>query len=189
MKRRAPILCAIIYQFFLYLFINLFKLNNNDIYIPLLWGLILFTSSFIYAIYSKDRSIDIYMALSALPYIIPSCSLWRGEFYMLSLAIASVLGTSPLSDALLPFTNNNINFFPYYFDVTHVIFIIIYLLFNIIYNYINIIIFIINILLWISPLLFWKYNTYGNWWGAHIIWHIIGSCNIFIFSELYKYYK
>jgi len=189
MNNIIPILSAISYQIFIYLFIYLFNFNNNDLYIPLLWGGVLYGFNLVYAGYLNNRYLDINMTLSAIPYIIPAYSLWHGGYLFTSISVASILGTSPLSDALLPFTSTTYNYFPYYFDVTHVTILVFNLLYYIIINYVNIYILLINIILWISPLLFWKFNTYSDWRDAHMIWHIFGSINILISSELWKFNK
>ena len=117
-----PISIILSYELLLYYSIYLFNLYDYR-YFPLIYGNILYFLNLLYPILiDNNRYFRSKLIYSPLLFLLPSLSLWYNEYYFTSLVFANVLGLSPASDSLLPYTHGNMNELFYYMDVINDIF-------------------------------------------------------------------
>ena len=74
-----------------------------------------------YAFAAAGRYLNWPMALSAIPFVFPGMAFWASGFPSIGVSIASIVWTSPATDAMQPFTHGDRNEFPYAFDVVVVV--------------------------------------------------------------------
>ena len=74
-----------------------------------------------YASVTAGRYLNWPMALSAIPFVFPGMAFWASGFPSIGVSIASIVWTSPATDAMQPFAHGDRNEFPYAFDVVVVV--------------------------------------------------------------------
>uniref|UniRef100_A0A6C0CYK9 Uncharacterized protein n=1 Tax=viral metagenome TaxID=1070528 RepID=A0A6C0CYK9_9ZZZZ len=100
-----PIFIILCYEYFLYKSIHILNLYNYN-YFPIIYGGILYGLNLLYPLFIDDkRYFRKKLIYSPLLFILPSLSLWNNKFFFCSLVFANVLGLSPASDSLLPYTD------------------------------------------------------------------------------------
>ena len=155
-----PISIILSYELLLYHSIYLFNLYDYK-YFPLIYGNILYFLNLLYPILiDKNRYFLSKVIYSPLLFLLPSLSLWYNKYYFVSLVFATVLGLSPASDSLQPYTHGNKNELFYYMDVINDIFGFSIIFINIIIlEKLNINIKLLLFILWTIPIIFWKYGS------------------------------
>lgn len=189
----SPISIILSYELLLYHSIYLFNLYDYK-YFPLIYGNILYILNLLYPILiDNNRYFRSKLIYSPLLYLFPSLSLWNNQYYFTSLVFANVLGLSPASDSLLPYTDGNKNVFFYYMDVVNDVFAFSCIFFCGFIENIDVNIKLLLIILWVIPIIYWKYGLkyfkFKEWEKFHIIWQILGSGLGLIASEIIRYNK
>jgi hypothetical protein len=163
-----------------------------------------------YASLSPGRYLNWPMAMSAIPFVFPGMAFWATGFPSIGVSIASIVWTSPATDALQPFSHGDRNEFAYAFDVVVVV-----------CNFVGCIIagvFYVQcafdklaaawaggfaawyILLWVLPITVWTRNSKDLadnqnsaspnpifWERGAIVWHIAASGTCFVGGLLGHY--
>ena len=164
-----------------------------------------FAANVVYASAASGRFLKWPMALSAVPFVLPGMAMWASGFPSVGMSIASIVWTSPPTDALRPFTHFDRNEFAYAFDMAVVA-----------ANFIGCVVagahyvrcafdnltvvqaigyIVLCVFLWGAPLVVWSRNRTAEernqqlpnpmpnaWEKGHIIWHVVASGTCFLGS-------